>query len=197
MKSRIVIGLILGVVSVGFGIVLGFANVKQGDQDILDQIASLSLQDEQIAQEVAVTESNVVESGIKKDPITSEFIWFNDLLKYVSHEELETIESKLSELFTQYFIEVAHVEDVSNYYQTHANEIGLMTGITNYNDFQLLYKKIRIMPDYTSCQIKLQYETLNRGTDNYYMDIEVVFDDLSFMEYSISINEKTCEFVIK
>lgn len=185
-KKWIIIGTVILMVLILIGVVVLKTNIIFKDSSI--DLAAEYLNDSD-ALEIEIKENNDIHIN---------FINTSELKTYLTDSEIRDLESKISELFTTVFPNIANIKgDYTNYFNQNKGEILIKTGIESEEEFISFAHKLNRIQEYETCSVVLVPESLELIKNNYLMNFDVTYDEDRVVEFYTILNLKDLQLKIK
>ncbi len=185
-KTSLVI--VLGVMAVMiFGIVFFVSSMDYSGETVTlmdDEVIAANLETGEMEVETLETNGFTYEN--------SDF-----LLTLMSESEYNDFLGKLEEVYMVDFTTFLNLDVKTDaYYSENSQSIKETTGLDSYDQFERLYNKLVVIPDYDTCHIEFLTETMMDDGDRLYVDVLATYDQVSEVEFYIIIDKKTLNYRI-
>lgn len=116
------------------------------------------------------------------------------LMKVMSDSEYNQFISFLGRLYMDDFAGYVNLDvKTESYYSENSGVILETTGLESYDQFQRLYNKLVVIPDYDSCHVLFLEDTMLDDGDRIYVDLRVTYDGISEVEFYLILDKRTLE----
>ena len=182
--------IVLGVLAfMIIGIVLFVGGLDyQGETVIL-------MDDETIAANLELTEVKIEE--VMNEQVGFSHVGSEFMLAIMSQKEHDQFIDAISNLYMKDFAGYVNLDvQTESYYSENSTAIQETIGLESFEQFERLYNKLVVIPDYDECHVEFLNETVLDDGTRVYVDLRVTYDQISEVEFYLILDKKTLEHKI-